>query len=160
MARFTIEKYMDAPPGVVFDTALDLRSLAKTIRGIEELEVLTGDPIGPGTRFRETRVLFGKRATEVMEITVFERPSRWVFEAESHGTKYVTSHELVPEGSGTKLLLTFSGEPRTFLARVMGVVFSFLMKACMREVEKDLDDLKAVVEGRASEKVAARRGTA
>ena len=76
MAQFTIDKYIEAPREVVFDAALDLHSVAENIRGIEKLEVLTEGPIGLGTRFRETRIMFKKEATEVMEITVFERPSR------------------------------------------------------------------------------------
>ena len=148
MAQFTVEKYIEAPREVVFDAALDLHSAAENIRGIEKLEVLTEGPIGLGTRFRETRIMFKKEATEVMEITVFERPSRYVFEAESHGSKYLTSYDLVQEGSGTKLVMVFSAEPQTFFAKVMGVVFSFMLKACMKEVEKDLDDLKSVIEGR------------
>ena len=150
MTQFTIEKYIEAPREVVFDTALDLHSAAENIRGIEKMEVLTEGPIGLGTRFRETRIMFKKKATEVMEIAVFERPSRYVFTAESHGSKYLTSYGLVQEGSGTKLVLTFTAEPQTFSTKVMGVIFSFMLKACISAMEKDLDDLKSVVEGRSS----------
>lgn len=150
MAQFTIDKYIEAPREVVFDTAVDLHSAAENIRGIEKLELLTEGPIGLGTRFRETRIMFKKEATEVMEISVFDRPSRFVYKANSCGCKYVTSHELVQEGSGTRFSLVFSSEPQTLLAKVMGVVFSFMIKACMKEVEKDLEDLKAVSESRAS----------
>ncbi len=149
MARFTIDKYIDARREVVFDTALDLHSAAENIRGIEQLEVLTEGPIGLGTRFRETRIMFKKEATEVMEISVFDRPSRFVYKAESHGCKYLTSYDLVQEGTGTRLSLVFLAEPQTFMAKVLGIVFSFMMKACMKEVDKDLEDLKAVAESRA-----------
>lgn len=154
MTQLTIEKFIEAPPEAVFDTALNLHAAAENIRGIEKLEVLTEGPIGLGTRFRETRIMFKKEATEVMEITVFERPERYVFEAESHGCKYVTSYDLVPEGSGTKLVLSFSAQPQTFLAKVLGILFSFLLKACLKAIDKDLNDLKAVVEGRSTGAVA------
>jgi len=160
MAQFTIDKYIDAPREVVFDAALDLHSAAEKIRGIEKMEVLTEGPIGLGTRFRETRIMFKKEATEVMEITVFDRPSRYAHEAESHGSKYLTTYDLVQEGSGTRLELVFSAEPQTFMAKVMGVVFSFMMKACMKMVEKDLDDLKSAIEGRPPEGAAVSPSTA
>jgi len=148
MAQFTLNKYIEAPREVVFDAALDLHSASKNIRGIEKLEVLSEGPIGLGTRFRETRIMFKKEATEVMEITVFERPSRYAFKAESHGCKYLTNYDLVQEGAGTKLVMVFTAEPQTFFGKVMAIVFSFMVKSCMREMEKDLDDLKAVIEGR------------
>ncbi len=160
MAQFTVEKYIEAPREVVFDAAMDLRAAAENIRGIEKLEVLTEGPIGLGTRFRETRIMFKKEATEVMKITVFERPSRYAHEAESHGCKYLTSYDLVQEGAGTKLVMVFSAEPQTLFAKVMGVVFSFMLTACMREVEKDLDDLKSVSEGRSPEEAEVSPSTA
>ena len=148
MAQFTLEKIIEAPREVVFDTALDLHSAAENIRGIQKIEVLTDGPVGLGTRFRETRIMFKKEATEVMEITVFERPARYVFAAESHGAKYLTSYDLVQEGSGTKVVLVFRSDPQTFMAKVLGVIFSVMIKACMKEIEKDLDDLKSAAEDR------------
>jgi len=74
-----MEKYIEAPREVVFDAALDLHSAAENIGAITKMEVLTDGPIGLGTRFRETRVMFRKEATELMEITVFERPARFVY---------------------------------------------------------------------------------
>ncbi len=150
MAQLTIEKHIDAPREVVFDTALDLQSAAENIRGIQKLEVLTDGPVGIGTRFRETRVMFKKEATEIMEIVVMERPSRYVLKAESHGSKYLTSYDLEEVDSGTRLTMNFSSEPQTIAAKVLGVVFSLMMGAMRKAVEKDLDDLKAAVEGGSS----------
>ena len=45
--------------------------------------------------------------------------------------------------------MTFDAEPQTFFAKMMGVVFRRMIKSCMREMDKDLDDLKAVAEGKA-----------
>ncbi len=146
MAQFSTEKYIEAPREVVFDTALDLRSAAENIRGIQKMEVLTEGPIRLGTRFRETRILFKKEATEVMEITTLERPTRYALSAESHGSKYLTTYDFAQEGSGTRVVLTFAAEPQTLLAKAMGLVFSFMIKACMKAVDQDLDDLKAVAE--------------
>ena len=160
MAQLTLKKYIEAPREVVFDTGLDLRSAEENIRGIEKMEVLTEGPIGLGTRFRETRIMFKKEATETMEITVFERPARYAFKAESHGCRYLTSFELVEQGEGTNLVMVFDAEPLTFVGKVMSFAFAFMMKACMKQVEKDLDDLKAVIEGRSPETGQTSPGTA
>jgi hypothetical protein len=107
---------------------------------------LTEGPVGVGTRFRETRIMFKKEATEIMEISVFDRPSRYVHLAESHGTKYVTTYELTPEGSGTRLVRSFQADPQTFFAKLLSLAFALFMKACIREIEKDMDDLKMLCE--------------
>ena len=148
MPKFTVEREINAPLEKVFECASDFANAAERIDGILKIEMLTEGPVRVGTRFRETRIMFKKEATEVMEITVFERPSRYAFKAESHGCKYLTRFDLVQEGAGTNLVMVFSAEPETFFGKVMGIVFSFMVKACIREMEKDLDDLRSVIEGR------------
>jgi hypothetical protein len=69
MTAHTFEIDVDASPGRAFEVFTDLANNATVVRGIEKMEILTDGPIGVGTRFRETRVMMGKQATEGMELT-------------------------------------------------------------------------------------------
>lgn len=148
MVSFTLRKHFDAPPARVFEVCTDLRNADKHIRGIKKLEVVGNGPIGLGTRFRETRLMFRRECTEEMEIVSFDPPRSYVVGCESHGCRYRSEFRITPSGGGSDLELTFAAEPQTLLAKVMGVVFRGMLKSCMKEMEKDLDDLKAVAEGR------------
>lgn len=61
-----------APRSEVFAAFADLTNLENTVKAITQVELLTEGPIGVGTRFKETRVMFGKEASEIMEITQFK----------------------------------------------------------------------------------------
>jgi carbon monoxide dehydrogenase subunit G len=150
MVSFTIRKHFEAPPERVFEVCTDLRSAAKHIGGIRKLEVLGDGPIGVGTRFRETRVMFKRDCTEEMEIVSFDPPKSYAVGCESHGCRYRTDFRVTASGGGSQLEMTFEAEPQTLLAKMMGVLFRGMIKSCMREMEKDLEDLKAVAEGKAT----------
>jgi hypothetical protein len=82
-------------------------------------------------------------------VTVSEPPERYVVEAESHGSRYVSQWLLRADGPGsTTILLTFSAEPTGavagLLAKVMGPIGA---RAVRRAVAKDLDDVARWVEG-------------
>ena len=83
MSTLTTSKFVQAPPEATFDAFTDLRSAPDRIEAITALEVLGDGPVGVGTRFRETRVVFKREATEEMEITAFDRPNSYAVEAES-----------------------------------------------------------------------------
>lgn len=48
----------------VFEAISDLEHAAERIGAIKEIEMLTDGPVGKGTRWRETRLMFGKECTE------------------------------------------------------------------------------------------------
>ena len=56
---------------------------------------------------------------------------------------------ITASSAGSKLEMTLEAEPQTLLAKGMGVVFRGMIKSCMKEMDKDLDDLKAAAEGKA-----------
>lgn len=142
---------MNAPTGRVFEVMTDLAGAAERISGIKSLEVLTDGPFGVGTRFRETRVMFGKEATEVMEVTAVTPGEGYVVEAESCGSHYTSTIRVTAEGGGTRLSMEFHARPLSFVAKVMGAVMGPLMKrVCVKAIAQDLADIKAAVEGAAA----------
>lgn len=145
--NLTIVKRIAAPVEHVFDVFTAFERAADNVSGIKSLQVLTDGPVGVGTRFRETRTMFGRDSTEEMEITRFEAGRCYAVEAESCGAHFRTLFTFTPGGSVTEVRCDLSTRPLTLFARVMsplGVLFAGTMKKCF---ESDLDDLKRVCEG-------------
>lgn len=136
-----------APVEHVFERFSDIPSTAGVISGIESVEMLTDGPVGVGTRFRETRVMFGKEATEEMEFTEYQPPHHYVVEARSHGAHYVSSFDFKSINNGTDVTLTFSATPETVMAKIMSVIMGPMMrKSVSKCLTEDMTDMKAAIE--------------
>ena len=144
--KIAVHHHVEASPQEVFAVAADFPNAARVIQAIEKVEMLTEGPVGVGTRFRETRTMFGKEATEEMEVAVFEPPHRYVLHAESHGSKYVSGLTFEPEDAGTRVTMHFDAEPLTFFAKVMSLLMKPMLKKMAQICEKDLKDLGEHVE--------------
>ena len=135
-----------APPERVFEVATDLANLPQTMSGIDSVEVLSDGPFGEGARWRETRTLYGKQATEEMWVTGFDPPRSYVVEAESHGAHYRTEITFAAEGDGTRVTFVFGARPLSFFARLFSVFGGLMMKSVGKALEQDLGDLKRAAE--------------
>lgn len=144
--KIVCKKIIAAPPDVVFRRAADFANAPQAIKGIAKVEMLTSGPVGIGTKFRETRIFFGREATEQMEVTAFEPPHRYALGAESHGCRYHSELTFRPSGQGCEVEMTFEGTPLTFFAKVMSVLMRPMIKSVAKVCAKDLDDLKETIE--------------
>lgn len=145
-----VERRIAAGQGPVWESLTDLRGMAQVLGSVTHVEVLTAGVFGVGTRWRETRRMFGKEATEEMWVTACEPPERYVVEAESHGTHYISEWRLLADGpTATTVRMTFtgvaSGGVTGLLAKVLGGVGA---RAVGKAVAKDLEDVAVAVEGR------------
>jgi hypothetical protein len=150
MSGITIEQHVAAPPAEVFAKAADFARAPEFIRAIKKMEMLTEGPVGVGTRFRETRIVFKREAAEVMEVAEFDPPRRYVLRCENHGCRYRTEFAFTPNGTGTNVRMTFEAVPLTRLTKVLSFLMKPMIKACAKECAKDLEDIKAAVEARAA----------
>ncbi|UUN27272.1 SRPBCC family protein [Streptomyces sp. FIT100] len=145
-----VERRIAAAQGPVWEALTDLQGMERVLSGVTKVEVLTDGGFGVGTRWRETRRMLGKEATEEMRVTASEPPERYVVEAESHGAHYVSEFLLRADGPATTTVrMTFSARPpggfAGLLAKVLGGVGA---RAVSKAIEKDLADVAASVEGR------------
>lgn len=140
---------IQAPLPVVFEVFTDLGRARERVRAIEALEVLTPGPFGEGTRFRETRKMFGHSATETMEVRDFRPGQGYALTAESHGCRYLSTFEFTPSGAGTRVRLTFTAEPLTTAAKMMGSMMSLMAGSVQKAFREDLEDLKQACEAHA-----------
>ena len=144
--KLTIRESIAAPVDEVFAIASDFPHAAEFVSGITKVEMLTDGPVGVGTRFRETRVMYGREATEEMEVTGFEPPNSVTLGCESHGCRYRSVFTFEPTKGGTDVRLEFEATPLTAFAKVMSFLMKPAIKGVAKAVEQDLRDIKSAAE--------------
>lgn len=146
--QVVVERRVAAPPDRVWRILTNLAGAADTLSGVSKAEVLTPGPFGVGTRWRETRTMFGKQATEEMTVTACEPPHRYVAEANSHGMHYVSEFSVAPDLDDTTILrMAFSGTSAGGAAGFFGKLFNRLgQKAVEKAMKQDLADIAATAE--------------
>jgi len=159
MSTITVTETVHAPIERVFAIASNIPEAASTVEGIGLIETLKeAEPaennngvVGLGYAWRETRIMFGKKATEDMSITSWSPPALYTVEARSHGCHYLTdiTFESLPEQSGnpvTAMTMTFNATPETLGAKVMMKIFAFMTKKLVQCLADDLRDIKTAAE--------------
>lgn len=134
---------------VVFEAVSDLEHAAERIGAIKEIEMLTDGPVGKGTRWRETRLMFGKECTEEMEITEFDPPSGYTVSADNCGCRYTTRFSVRPDGAETIVEMSFRATPTSLKGRLLAPMGMLMQPMMKKMVMQDLRDMKAHVEGAA-----------
>ncbi len=147
-AGITCATTVNAPVQRVFEVYSDLQNAGKNVSAIKSLVLLTPGPVGKGTRFRETRTMFGKDATEEMEITEFNPPRGYTVECRNHGCHYVSTFVFEPAGpSSTSVTMNFKATPLTTPARIMSALTGWMLKGTIHKcMAKDFEDLKHAAE--------------
>ncbi|MFI6047456.1 SRPBCC family protein [Nocardia sp. NPDC051321] len=143
----TVTREIAVPPEQVWAVITDLDRTAEVIRGITRLERLDGGTgFEVGTSWRETRVAFGKEATETMTVTAIVPGQSYTTEADSHGTHYRSIFTLTAQGSNTLLALGFEGRPHGKVGRMAAFIGKLFEGPTRRMLRRDLDDIAAAAE--------------
>jgi hypothetical protein len=137
-----------APPTAVFAHVADIMNWPKNIDAIEHIEVLTAGPIGMGTRFRETRLMHGRKVRTELAIDAFDPPLRMRMVAQVHGSRYVMTHSVAALARGSRLTLLCEVMPVAWWARMLAALTRFLRGRLQKAISADLADLRDAVEGR------------
>lgn len=149
MSTIVIEKHINAPVERVYAVMTDLERWPETISAITKIEKLTEGPLQNGTRFKESRVMFGKEHAETM---TFEdvRPGRgYTLTAQSCGVRYASVHSLTPEKGTTRLRLELSCTPVSLGAKIISPIMGVMMKGTMKKmIAKDFDDVARACESK------------
>lgn len=150
MTSMTVDRHVNAPRQVVWDVITDLDHSAEVMDAITRVERVRGDGFDVGTRWRETRTMFGREATEEMEVTAIDPPNGYVVEADGQGAHYRTDFTLVDEADGTRVTMTFGAEPRGVTGKLMAATVGRLFAgATKKAVAADLGDIARAAEARA-----------
>lgn len=149
MASIEIEREADAPAGAVWRVMTDIARAPEVLSGVDAVERLDGGgDFGVGTRWRETRTLMGRQATEELEVTAVDPGRSYTVEAESGGAHYVSVMAVEPLGSDrSRLSMTFGARPASVMGRVMAATIGRLFVGATRKaLATDLDELAAAAE--------------
>jgi uncharacterized protein YndB with AHSA1/START domain len=147
--QIEVSREIGAPAEHVWALVTDLPNSPEVMSAISKIEILGGpESFGVGTRWRETRTMFGREATEVMQVRDLTPGRAYTVTAESHGTRYTTTMEVIPAGDHQCILrMSFAGEATSTVSRVMSATVGRLMVGPTRKaIEQDLVDVAAVAE--------------
>jgi carbon monoxide dehydrogenase subunit G len=147
--KVRVEVDVNAPKEAVWKVISNIEGSADTISAIQKLEVIDKPEGGlVGLKWRETRTMFGREATEVMWVTDAVENDHYDVRAESHGAVYSTTMGVEGSGEKTRLYMEFGAEVVTLGAKIMWLLTGWMMKGTMtKALRQDLGDIKAAVEG-------------
>lgn len=145
-----------APPEAVWAVATDIEGTVDVLSGVVAVERLDGgEGFAPGLRWRETRELFGKEASEELEVTAVDPGRSYTVEADSRGTHYRSVFTVEPDDEGgSRLSMTFGAEQQRqgwlgrFAAKAGGKAIE---RATRKALQQDLDDIATAAEARAAD---------
>src|SRR5215510_14167059 len=131
----------------IWGAITDIENAAKTISGIENIEVVEKPANGLiGLRWRETRMLFDKPETVEKWITDAAENEFYTTRAESDGFVFLTTMRISESSDGITLTSSHVTEPQGFAARMQALPM-FLFKGMVKKaILQDLNDIKSVVE--------------
>lgn len=147
MGNIKMSMHIDAPVERVFDAFADLEKAPNRIAGITKLEVLTDGPVGVGTRFRETRIMFKKECTEEMEFTAFQPNEGYTVACASCGSLFTSTYLFMPEGDGTRVDVEMEWKPVSFMAKVMSPLGKMMSGSVKKCLQGDMEDIRRALEG-------------
>ena len=146
MAQITATRTIAAPVTQVFDTVAHIENFQKAVPHITEVEFLTDEHRGVGTRFRETRLMRGREATTELEVTDYVPNERIRFVSDAGGTVWDTVFTVRPTEEGTDLSMIMDARPHKLMARLTTPLIGGMVR---KAVESDMDAVKAYCEAEA-----------
>ncbi len=153
MATVVVTERINAPSDQIFEVMTDIQSWPENISGITEVQVISGpQTLNVGTRWKETRIMFGKQATEEMEVTEFEQNRRYVVESESCGSHFRTEFKFIPvDNYTTDVKMEMVVKANSMFAKLMSPLGYFLRGTIVKCLKQDFDDARKVCEMRYTE---------
>ena len=106
---FESELRVAAPPSSVFSALADLDQWPRWMPGLVAVERLTpGSGLPAGTKFRETRKMFGREASEVFEVVSSAPPHALTLHVDgtqgsSRSGQYRFEYRLEPDAGATRV---------------------------------------------------------
>jgi hypothetical protein len=146
--QLAVDIQISAPRAKVWAAITDIENCTDMISSIIDLDILNlpTDTI-VDLKWKETRKMFGKEATETMWITDFVENEYYCTRAESHGSVYITKFSLKEVDGITRLTMSFTAETQSIFVKMISTIMSlFIENAIKKELFKDLVDIKKYVE--------------
>lgn len=143
MSYITISKQINAPVEQVFKIVADIRNFSKVIPEIIDVEFLSDQQYGVGTKFKETRSMNGREAATELEVTELKENEFIRLISDAGGTVWDSVFKVAEKEGGTELSLEMEAKPYKFLAKIAAPFFKGFMK---KAIEKDMITVKEFCE--------------
>lgn len=143
-----VSREIAASPHRVWALITDLDDAPQLLSGVVQVERLGGPDFGIGTRWRETRVMFEREATEEMEVTAVDAGRRYEVTADAGSTSYRTVMSVEPLGNDRcRLSMSFAAESSSVTGKLAAATIGRLFQKSTRKMcEQDLEDIAATAE--------------
>lgn len=149
MPGFSLTETVAAPVPAVFAAYTDFANAPARVADIVRTEMLTPGPVGVGTKFTETRKMFGKESTETMTVTAFAPNELVELTAGSCGAEFVSRFTFAADGAGTRVGVEVRARAVSLLAKLFAPLAFLMMGTIKKCVARDVAQLRASVEGAA-----------
>jgi carbon monoxide dehydrogenase subunit G len=129
------------PAEAVFDYCSDMRTEEDWNPAVKTIELLSGEPVGPGSRFLGSFSGLGKATMEVVD---FARPTGWTTATTEATLPFRLIGKVVENGAGSRLTMRIELMPTGPIAW-----FAPLLLVLMRRTAKgNMTRIKTAVENR------------
>ncbi|MAL17288.1 MAG: hypothetical protein CL670_16425 [Balneola sp.] len=143
MSTITVTKQVKAPKELVFETVADIRNFSKVVPDIVNVEFLSDQEYGVGTKFRETREMNGKEVSTELEVTELVENAHIRLVSDTMGTVWDSVFTVERKEYGTELTLIMDAKAYKLLPKI----FNPFMKGFMaKALEKDMLAVKSYCE--------------
>jgi len=137
--RYSVTRQIQAPIELVFSRISDIERFAEVNEHIVEIEFLTEQRSGVGTRFKETREMNGRRSTTTLELTEYVENDRVRLVADQGGAIWDTVMSVTEKDGATELRMVMDARPYKLMARIVTPLIKGMVT---RAVVADMDGLK------------------
>lgn len=143
MTQIKVTTDIAAPLPLVFQTIADIREFSKVVPDIVNVEFLTEQQLGKGTRFVETRLMHGKEASTELEVTEYVDNDKIRLVADSHGTVWDTTFTVTEQNGQTTLVMIMDAKAYKLLPKLINPL---IKGAVTKAVASDMAQVKAFCE--------------
>lgn len=151
MHAVSASRVIPAPAAVVWSVITDVGDCPNYLGAVTAVEILAGpNPIELGTKWRETRSMFGRSTTEEMVVTGLIPGEQYTVTSQAHNAVYTSTLTVTPIDAGScSLALSFASNATGNLARLgAATVGRLFAPATRRALVADLVDIEAAAVAR------------
>ena len=143
MKTFTAQISIKADKSTVFNAISTPKEFSLAVPKILEVEILSEQKEGLGTKFRETREMNGKKSSVVLEVIGYDQDNSIQLVSTAGGSTWDSIFTVDNDGNETILKLTMTSKPHNIFAKLMnGLIAKMLTKA----LNEDLNSIKKYCE--------------
>lgn len=146
--KIVVDIEIERPKEIIWSAITDIENCSNMLSSIIDLNILNQPANGlVGLKWKETRLMFGKQASETMWITASITNEYYCTRAENHGSVYITKLSLSETGSKSILAMAFTAEAQSRFIKIVSACMGIFIKSSMKKaLYKDLEDIKKYVE--------------